>query len=204
MSDVPGRPRPPQLPPDRPRRPQPPQISPELRAYIDARRPRPPSRPAPEATFVDPSPPLNAATRRANPKDPNRLKGVLGKALGNIDPAAAERVFDVLTQGGAQAPESQDEPPNATIDVSPVSSFPGSSRCAAARYVFEHEVLLMTWTNGKTPWVYYGVPFEVFTTFLSAPSHGKFVNEVLNNFAHRRVYQGDTYSEFIYGVMPNA
>lgn len=59
-----------------------------------------------------------------------------------------------------------------------------SSRCSAARYHFADRVLLVSWANGKTPWMYTGVDKETFFTFVSAPSKGKFVNAVLNSYAH--------------------
>lgn len=59
-----------------------------------------------------------------------------------------------------------------------------SSRCSSARYHFGDKVLLVSWTNGKTPWMYRGVDKETFFTFLNAPSKGQFINQVLNSYAH--------------------
>jgi hypothetical protein len=88
--------------------------------------------------------------------------------------------------------------------ASQVVTFPSSSRCAATRYHYGGSKLLMTWTNGKTPWIYHDVPVTIYQTFVSSPSKGRFVNSTLNNFAHNKIYPGEEYAEFVYGAMPSA
>lgn len=86
--------------------------------------------------------------------------------------------------------------------VSEVFRFPESSRCAAARYHFKDRKLLMTWTNGKTPWIYDDVPKDTFDRFVTSGSKGKYVNTILTSgFSHRKLYPGQPYSEYVYGDM---
>lgn len=88
-------------------------------------------------------------------------------------------------------------------EVSDVDTF-DSDRCAASRYHFADSKMFMSWKNGKTPWIYHDVPFSVYTSFVSAPSQGKFVNSTLNLFAHNQLLPGMQYSQYVYGVMPKA
>ena len=88
-------------------------------------------------------------------------------------------------------------------EVSEISEF-DSTRCAASRYHFEDSKMFMSWTNGKTPWIYHDVPFPIYTSFVSAPSQGKFVNSTLNLFAHNKLFPGMQYANYVYGVMPKA
>lgn len=152
----------------------------------------------------NPGPP--GRSRRVSPRDPNRLSGIVGKALGRYDDPAIERSFNRTF--GSPAPPSEGESSDAGADsddeVSEVVSYPGSSRCAASRYHRRDQKLLMSWTNGKTPWIYHDVPVSVYASFVSAPSHGRYVNAVLNNYSHNKLFVGDRYSEFVYGVMPGA
>ena len=86
--------------------------------------------------------------------------------------------------------------------VSDVYTFE-STRCAASRYHYPDNKLLMTWANGKTPWIYHEVPVTVYTDLVSASSAGRYVNSVLNMFSHNKLFNGDQYSQYVYGVMPS-
>jgi len=129
----------------------------------------------------------------------NPRRGTSGRFLRSQfgDPGTGQGSFDLDVVGQGSGGWGD---PGASDPV----AFPESSRCAAARYHYSGKKLLMTWTNGKTPWIYHEVPVSVYATFISSPSKGRFVNSTLNNFAHNKIYPGNEYSEFIYGVMPNA
>lgn len=160
----------------------------------------------------NPGPP--GRSRRVSPRDPNRLSGIVGKALGRYNDPAIERSFNRTFGSPAPSYEGEvsdegeayddDDDVGSDGDVSEVISFPDSSRCAAARYHHRDQKLLMSWTNGKTPWIYHDVPVSVYTSFLSARSPGGYVNAVLNEFTHNRLVLGDRYSKLVYGVMPGA
>ena len=77
-----------------------------------------------------------------------------------------------------------------------------SSRCQASRYHIEDSKVLMTWTNGKTPWIYHDVPVSVYSDLVSSSSAGKFINSTMNMFAHNNLFSGDKYADLVYGIMP--
>lgn len=113
------------------------------------------------------------------------------------DPVTGQGSFD-LDILGRNAPGFE-------MTITEISLFPQSSRIAATRYHIPDSKMLVTWTNGKTPYIYHGVDKDRYNYFVrSSPSKGQYVNNVLNDFSYNKLFPGDPYSEFVYGVMPNA
>lgn len=69
--------------------------------------------------------------------------------------------------------------------VSPWQS-PASSRVRAYQWDSAQQQLRVRFIKYGTPWVYNNVDLAAFQAFDSADSKGKFINLVLNNYAHRR------------------
>ena len=139
----------------------------------------------------------NAPYSRDNP-----FQGTSGRILRpryGGDDGQGSLELDVVGRGafGDSGPGGPDG-----VVVSDVAEF-DSSRCAASRYHFNDKKLFMTWTNGKTPWIYHDVPVTVYSDFVSSGSKGKYVNAVLNLYGHNKLFNGEQYSQYVYGVMPS-
>jgi hypothetical protein len=137
----------------------------------------------------------------------NPFQGTSGRVLrpiyGDPETGQGSLELDVVGRGmfGDTGGRSGGRGPDGEV-VSEVDVF-DSSRCAASRYYYPENKLFMTWTNGKTPWIYHEVPVTVYSDFVSSSSKGKFVNSVLNLFTHNKLFNGDQYSQYVYGVMPS-
>lgn len=59
-----------------------------------------------------------------------------------------------------------------------------SSRVAEMRYDPGLRSIDVIFVKGHTPWTYEGVDEGIFNRFLTSESPGKFINNVLNSFAH--------------------
>jgi hypothetical protein len=59
-----------------------------------------------------------------------------------------------------------------------------STRVASMRYDDGLRQVQVRFADG-TPWVYEDVPEEVYEMFLAAPSKGRFINDVLNDYPYR-------------------
>lgn len=62
------------------------------------------------------------------------------------------------------------------------TSNPADPRTAAAGYDAETGTLHVAWGDGGVSYNYYDVPPNVWRNFRKAPSPGKFINRVLNNY----------------------
>lgn len=62
------------------------------------------------------------------------------------------------------------------------TSNPPDPRTAAAGYDEETRTLHVAWGDGKVSYNYYDVPPKVWESFQKAPSPGKYINRVLNNY----------------------
>lgn len=123
--------------------------------------------------------------RRAgiNPKALDRIRSELSNP--QEVPSPFSRAVEQSTR--QQAPPTQQSHSQADEESddgwSPWVPTPQSTRVARFRYNFPSMGLEVDWTNGKNNgFMYSGVPESTFRDFSSAPSKGKFVNEVLNTF----------------------
>lgn len=66
------------------------------------------------------------------------------------------------------------------------SSNPSDPRTAAAGYDPETKTLRVEWGDGGPAYNYYNVPPRVWKDFQRAPSPGKYINRVLNNYEYGR------------------
>jgi hypothetical protein len=125
------------------------------------------------------------------------------------DPETGQGSFELdITGRGGFGPDLRDPK---DPEVSRIEILPRSSRVAAIRYHFKDKVLMVTWRNGKTPYIYEGVPLTMYSEMISADSVGKYINMVLHGgaksggaFPGRPVFSSDPYAEYIYGEMLNA
>ena len=133
----------------------------------------------------------------------NPFQGTSGRILRPRygDPETGQGSFELDVVGRGAFGTSGPGGPDGAV-VSDVAEF-DSSRCAASRYHFNDKKLFMTWTNGKTPWIYHEVPVTVYSDFVSSGSKGKYVNAVLNLYSHNKLFNGEQYSQYVYGVMPS-
>jgi hypothetical protein len=67
-------------------------------------------------------------------------------------------------------------------------TFTNSSFIEKASWFNEGNILMLTFATGSV-WQYYDVPFEIYSGFIKAPSHGKYFNEnIRNTYSGERVY----------------
>jgi hypothetical protein len=67
-------------------------------------------------------------------------------------------------------------------------TFTNSSFIEKASWFNEGNILMLTFATGSV-WHYYDVPFEIYSAFTKAPSHGKYFNENIRNiYSGERVY----------------
>ena len=67
-------------------------------------------------------------------------------------------------------------------------NFTNSSFIEKASWFNEGNILMLTFATGSV-WHYYDVPFEIYSGFIKAPSHGKYFNEnIRNEYSGERVY----------------
>ena len=64
-----------------------------------------------------------------------------------------------------------------------------SSNVTAFRYLWDNQILEVQFHGGgrTSAYQYYDVPIDVAQQFRTAPSHGKFVHQVLKNYNYARV-----------------
>ncbi len=67
----------------------------------------------------------------------------------------------------------------------------GSSRVMRARYDDGLQQIHVNFRDG-TPWVYEDVPDDIYEMFITAPSAGRFINEVLDRYPYRRATPAET------------
>ena len=60
-----------------------------------------------------------------------------------------------------------------------------SSRVASAQFSPARRQLIVSWTNGRQPYIYDAVPPVVWSGFIEAGSAGRFVNTTLNTYPYR-------------------
>lgn len=64
------------------------------------------------------------------------------------------------------------------------TSNPADPRTAAAGYDRDTQTVRVEWGDGGIAYNYYGVPPNVWRNFRRAPSPGRFINRVLNNYQY--------------------
>jgi hypothetical protein len=132
----------------------------------------------------------------------NPFQGTSGRALRPRygDPETGQGSLELDVAGRGAFGDTGGRGPDGEI-TSDVHIF-DSSRCQASKYHYVDNKVFMTWYNGKTPWIYHEVPVTVYQDLLSSSSAGRFINSTMNLFAHNKLFNGDQYSQFVYGVMP--
>lgn len=109
--------------------------------------------------------------------------GLGSKGLGRWKDVVANPADVDLPQFQPTAPREPGDQRN--FPVTPWA-FPDSTRVKAYSYDYGSQELRVRFSKYDTPWVYEGVPVNVFEAFDAAPSKGQFINSALNQLTNRR------------------
>jgi len=137
----------------------------------------------------------------------NPFQGTSGRVLRpDFGGDSGQGAFDLDITGNRAFDEDyrdKDRP-----EVSRVEVLPRSSRVAAIRYHFEDRVLMVSWRNGKTPYIYKGVPPTMYIDLITAASVGKAIDTMLHGggrsgglFPGQPEFPSGDYGKYIYGYM---